>query len=195
MSKRRLEYLGALLVSVWFAAGCGSSSGGGAAGSGEVTSLSGSRALNSLSAAEAAKLCTDSGSYASAAVSQANACKFAAVFSASFSAPTTDAEARAACMAIYTPCLSAPAQTNDTCDAIPATCTATVAQYSACMKDSIAAFNQTLAVLPGCSTLKLSDLSDNSGGGAGTAGGAAATEASCVTLEKACPGFSVPSGP
>jgi hypothetical protein len=153
--------------------------------------VDGTKALNALSATEATQLCKDAGAYASAALSKQNSCKFAALFGAAFGAPTTDAEARAACMTIYTACLSAPAQSDKlTCDPIPSTCKATVAQYSACMKDGIAAVNQTFAAIPSCSTVTLADLADN--GGAGGAGGAT-TSAACMAFQTACPDYNVPS--
>jgi hypothetical protein len=79
-----------------------------------------------------------------------------------------------------------PDATPHTCGAIPATCTATVTQYSACVTDTFVALNQVLGAIPSCSAITLAVLSAPSTGGTTT------TPQSCQPLVTACPGYSVP---
>ena len=134
MGKQSLSLLTVLAISAGIFLGCG---GGGTGSAGAVTSVNGTKPLNTLTAAESTQLCKDSGAYVGRAVSKVNACKALALVLTALGSPTTEAQARATCASIYTPCLSAPAASSsmDTCDSIPATCTATVAQYSACFSD------------------------------------------------------------
>lgn len=192
MGKQSLSLLTVLAISAGIFLGCG---GGGTGSAGAVTSVNGTKPLNTLTAAESTQLCKDSGAYVGRAVSKVNACKALALVLTALGSPTTEAQARATCASIYTPCLSAPAASSsmDTCDSIPATCTATVAQYSACFSDQIVALNQVLAASPSCGTITLADLSDNGTGG-GADGGTEPTSAACMTFETACPGYQLPTG-
>jgi hypothetical protein len=114
-------------------------------------------------------------------------CKMAAVMDAVFASPTSDAAAQAACTPVYNQCMAATAgSTTQTCDPIPATCTATVAQFSACVTDTLVALNQVLGAIPSCSAITLAELSASSTGGTTT------PPQSCQPLETACPGYLVP---
>jgi hypothetical protein len=76
---------------------------------------------------------------------------------------------------------------NTLCTEIPDTCPATVAEYSACVKDETMLFDQGVNGLPACATLTFATVG-NSFDLPTTAGQAA----SCMTLTTKCPGFSAP---
>jgi hypothetical protein len=182
---------GLFVIGVLGSLNCGS--GGGGSGGGSVTSVSGSKSLNTLTAAEKTQLCNDSGAYAGRVLSKANACKAIAFLGGIFAdpPPQTDAEAQAACMTTYNQCLAAPATGGtNTCDDIPANCTATVDQYSACLSEGVAAASQTFAAFPSCNMVT---LMSNPGGSGGSGGTSTPTSAACMAFQAACPGFDVPS--
>ena len=130
---------------------------GGAGGGGSVTSVSGGKTLGSLTPSEATQLCQDTSAYFGKNISPATLCKEAGLgFSVSSSAPT-DAQLEQNCSGREAECLQGgPAIAN--CTAISANCTATVDQYSACITDRVAAFNQQVNALPSCATVTLPDL-------------------------------------
>jgi hypothetical protein len=66
-----------------------------------------------------------------------------------------------------------------------------VAQYSACIKDETALFNQTVGTLPSCSTLTRADF-DKIYAALGNAPGGATPPASCAALSTACPDLNPP---
>ena len=200
-----------VLASTVASAGCSSSSngangaggsGGGGQGSGgssgadaggtSVTSISGSKPLNTLSTAEANQLCGDARSYYARSISKSNSCKFAALsFALSSSAPT-EADLRSGCSSTESACGQSDAGTGPTtCEPLPATCTATVAQYSDCIKDEAVLFSQTVSTLPGCSTLTRADF-DAIYNALGNAPGGATPPASCAALATACPDLTPP---
>ena len=184
--------------------GSGGSSGGGTGGSAtggasgvdaggtSVTSISGSKPLNTLTTAEANQLCGDAGSYYARSISKSNSCKFTALsFALSSSAPT-EADLQAGCSSTESACDQSDAGTGTTtCDAIPSTCAATVAQYSACIKDEAALFTQTVSALPGCSTLTRAGF-DAIYAALGNLPGGATPPASCAALATACPDLNPP---
>jgi hypothetical protein len=73
------------------------------------------------------------------------------------------------------------------CTEIPATCSATVAQYTSCITDETMAFDQGVVALDSCSMLTFDgitaiyEVSDNAG-----------QVASCTALTTMCPGFFPP---
>ena len=92
-----------------------------------------------------------------ASISQAVLCKEAGLaYSVSSSAPT-DAQLQQNCKTQEGACLAAPPAVAS-CGSIPASCSLTVAQYSACISDQAAAFNAGVAALPGCATVTRNDL-------------------------------------
>jgi hypothetical protein len=68
-----------------------------------------------------------------------------------------------------------------------ATCTATVAQYSACIKGGVTQFNQSAGALPGCATVTLGDLTPIF-----MAVEALYQAPGCMTLTTACPDLVFP---
>jgi hypothetical protein len=167
----------------------GSSGSGGSSGGGGVTSLSGTRALNALSPAEATQLCGDSYNYFGTAITNATTCKWKGVaFAASSSAPSQQV-LQQNCTSQEMACLQVakPWDTNAGCNDLPATCTATVAEYPACISDEAAAFTQTVNGLPACSALASTDTAKVFDAQA------AAPPASCAALSNKCPDLSPPA--
>jgi non-reducing end alpha-L-arabinofuranosidase len=139
----------------------GSSASGGSTGTSSsapsITSVSGSKQLGTLSATEAAQLCTDTSAYYGKTIAKEDLCKWKGLaHGVSTSAPTDDV-LRTACASEEGTCSSASAS-ELSCKEIPSACTATVAQYSTCITDKAAAFNTAVKALPGCSTVKMGDL-------------------------------------
>lgn len=156
-----------------------------------VTNFCGSAAINTLTAAEAVQLCTETGAFVTAAISRPTGCKFRAIVAAvSTSAPTNE-EMQAACAASEAACNddpSVPGPGGETsCSQIPPTCTATIEQYSACMVDQAAVFEQQATALTSCSTLTFANLST-----VYDVAPAANAAPGCMALQTACPTFNVP---
>jgi hypothetical protein len=141
----------------------GTSSGGGTGGGAStVTTLDGSKAVNALSPAEVTQLCSDTYAYFGSAIPKATTCRWKGLsFGASSSAPT-DAQLQSNCTNKETSCTQSadPWADNPGCNDIPATCTATVAQYSTCISDEVTAFKQLVGGFPACSMLMRSNSSD-----------------------------------
>ena len=169
----------------------GSSSGGSAGGSSAVTTVSGSKAVNALTADEATQLCNDTYAYFGSAIPKATTCKWKGLsFAASSSAPT-EAIAQQNCTTQQNACQQAadPWANNPGCNTIPTTCAATVAQYSTCVSDEVTAFIQTVNALPICTMLSMANTSavfEAQTGGT--------PPASCASLNNTCPDLA-PPGP
>jgi hypothetical protein len=163
----------------------GSSAGGGGgadSGTASVTTLSGTKTISALTTGEANQLCSDTYNYFRSAIPKPVTCKWKGlVFGASSSAPTI-AMTQANCTSQESSCLQAadPWSINNGCDLPKPSCMATVAVYSACIKDEITAFIQTVNGLPGCamltSTSAIGDAQSNSN-----------PPASCTSLTDMCP--------
>jgi hypothetical protein len=166
--------------------GSGGTGGDGATAGGSVTTLDGSKSLGSLSATEVATLCSDTYSYYQQNISQATLCKETGLaYGISSSAPT-DSQLRQNCTSQQAACLTA-GFAVPSCSNIPVACAATVAQYSTCIADQVAAFNSGVAALATCATVTLADLQTV------WAFVAADPPASCASLTNTCAGFDVPT--
>jgi hypothetical protein len=170
--------------------GNGGSGAGGAGGGGGVTSLSGTKAVNALTTTEAGLLCSDIYSYFGTAIPRATACKWKGLSYAASSSAPTQAMLQQNCTMQQNGCLPSDAATfsNPGCGDIPTNCTATVAQYSACIADEVTAFSQTVGGLPTCTALTSAGTSaifDAQSGGT--------PPASCASLSDACPALYPPS--
>jgi len=168
----------------------GGQAGGGAGGGGSVTNLSGTKALNALTAEEATKLCDDTYAYFGSAIPQATACKWKGLsYATSSSAPTQD-KLRSNCTSKETGCQAADPSAvwpNPGCGDLPSTCTATVAEYSACISDEVTDFNQTVNGLPSCTEFTSAGTSaiwDAMGANA---------PAGCTSLTDKCPDLYPPT--
>jgi hypothetical protein len=164
--------------------GGSSSSGGTGGGASPVTSLTGSKAVNALTPVEATQLCNDTYAYFGSAIPKATTCKWKALtYGASSSAPDNPT-LQQKCTTQETACTQGgdPWATNSGCNDIPATCTATVAEYSACISDEVAVFIQSVNGFPMCASLVMSNvpaIMDAEAGGN--------TPASCTSLGNKCP--------
>ena len=153
--------------------GCGSgSSSTGSTGGGTAfkTSLSGSKMLTALTASDKLQLCADLSTFLTSSSVRMSECRLVGNLGAAQVAASddtiTDANLQAACTASYAACIS---QSTDaglgavTCEidmAVPATCLATVADYSACIND----YPQILGgSAPACNTLTRASLSRDAG--------------------------------
>jgi len=163
---------------------------GGSAGGGAVTSISGSKTLGSLTAAESDQLCDDTKTYFMTSISKANSCKFSALSMAASTSVPSDAVLRTNCTSMETSCNASATMgpgSSTSCFPPPATCTATVAQYSACISDQAALLNQSANTLPNCSAVRLADISPIFG-----AVEAFYTVPGCMALMNECPSFVFP---
>src|SRR5688572_1884575 len=137
-------------------AGAAGGSGGAGGGGSSFTTLSATAALSTLSTADASKLCDDTYAHFRTAISTENACKWKGLSFATSSSAPTEEQLRANCGEKETGCLADPAaalSNNPGCSDFPSGCMATVGEYSACVKDLVAVFNQTVMALSSCSTL------------------------------------------
>ncbi|HMA96100.1 MAG TPA: arabinofuranosidase catalytic domain-containing protein [Polyangiaceae bacterium] len=161
---------------------------GGATGTGSdtsVTDLSSSQTLGSLSPMDATKLCNDTNTYFGKTLSRADLCKWAGLTHGVSSIASSDAILQKSCKSQETSCLQA-SSAGAKCDPIPASCSVTVSQHSACIAAEAEAFNKAVSGLPGCATVALPDL----------AGiweyGTADLPDSCAPIAEQCPTYNIP---
>jgi len=167
------------------ASACSTTQGGTA-----VTSLCADAPLNTLTRAEASKLCSDTGAYATTAIGKAGGCKYVGIVAAASSSAPTEAALQAACSAREASCTQGASMGpggNTNCSGIPATCTATVAQYSTCVMNEVVVFEQGANALVSCSMLTNGNL-----GTAYDVPMAAADAPDCMAIKTACPTFTLP---
>jgi hypothetical protein len=175
-------------------AGSMSSGGSGTSSGGDLdTGLPDDKTISSLTDAEIVDLCSKIDAFYSegkvADSLEDFSCRFAGMFAAAFSAPETDAAARAACQAAYDECAAAPAEgMAEKCTKPTGVCTATVGEVEACANDSAKALDQLVDTFPSCAELTLADLMSMDGGDPMTP----ADPASCTTVEMKCPDAPMP---
>jgi hypothetical protein len=183
-------------------AACGGGSRGGSTTF--TTSVPGSTPLNQVSGTQLTTLCNDVYKYVTAVdenvfanqtlkQGKCTALGYDAAFAAN---ATTDAELQSACSMEYNQCLQYTLSPGPpTCfKTPPASCTATVSQYEACLNDVVVAAEAILGSLPSCSSLTISTLSadaSQAGYSAGATSGPASWAvtsgpASCATFSAAC---------
>jgi len=169
--------------------GSSSSGGAGSGGTGGVssgTTVSGGKTLGSLTPSESTQLCKDTSAYFGQNISQATLCKEAGLGYAVSSSAPTDAQLQKNCASQEASCLKGgPAVAN--CTGISANCSATVAQYNACIADRVSDFNQQVSGLASCATVTLPDLA------AVWTFMSAALPASCTLVTDQCPTLDIPS--
>jgi len=165
--------------------GSGGTGTGSTTGAGGITSLDGEKLLGDLTPAEVTQLCNDAYAYLGNTVSQATLCKAEGLtYSISTSAPT-DAVMRENCAAREEACLNASPYVPD-CGEMPSPCTATVADYSACVLDQASTYNNTVGTIANCTELTSQDkpaIWDF----------AADLPESCASLSPVCTGLDVPT--
>ncbi len=153
---------------------------GGGAGT-AITTIDGATVLSALTAEQVTQLCDDSYAYyyESGAIPVATACKWKGLsFATSSSAPTQE-QLRSNCSEKEDGCVADPATAfadNPGCYGVPATCGATVAEYSTCVQDLATSFNTTVDAIEACDVLTTGDQ----GTGAVWAATGAAAPASCT---------------
>jgi hypothetical protein len=156
-----------------------------------VTNFCAGAALNTLTAAEALQLCTETGSFVMAAISRPTGCKFRAIVAAASTSAPTNEEMQAACAAAEAACNDDPSVpgpgAETSCSQIPPACAASIEQYSTCVVDQAAVFEQQAAALTSCSTLTFANLST-----VYDVANAASAAPGCMALQTACPTFNVP---
>ena len=135
----------------------GSSSSGGIGGQTSITGLGGDKPIGSLNPSETTQLCTDAYAYFAKAVDPVELCKWAGLSYGVSSSALNDSLLQQNCKSQEATCLKADPATAE-CTAIPSSCNATVSQYSACIIDQAAAFNNAVSALPGCATVTKPDL-------------------------------------
>jgi hypothetical protein len=131
----------------------GTSGTGGASTANSVTALAGTTVLSTLTTDQATQLCSDTWAYFAAAISAEAICKYQGLSFATSSSAPTEEKLRSNCSSKETPCLADPGSawtTNPGCSEIPTDCGATVAEYSTCIQDTAAGFNQAVSAMPGC---------------------------------------------
>src|SRR6185295_2019282 len=115
------------------------------AGAGAVTSLCNSLVLNTLSPLEESQLCDDTGAYFKRTISRPNGCRFSAHKNAASSSAPTEAQLQTSCTNAENACGADAGPGPNlfaSCSGVPATCTATIAQYTACVVDETVLFEQ-----------------------------------------------------
>jgi hypothetical protein len=172
------------IVIMWWMAGCGPS-GGSANLGGFSSSVDGKTQLGQLTPQQQQTLCGEFMSFArSSGLYQDTRdlfCRDGAILGASITVPdgAPDDQLRAACRTSYALCTASPAQ--EQCNfAMDPTCTATVAEASACINDSFQAFKMALDSTPTCDQITVATLQSS---GPPTP----PTPPSCVTYMQKCP--------
>jgi hypothetical protein len=172
------------------ALGGAGTSGTGGAGGAPVTTLSPSKAVNALSAAEAKQLCDETYAYFGTTITKTTTCKWQGLFYGSQSSPPSQSVLQQKCSQKETSCnqVSDPWADNIGCNDIPTGCTATVAEYATCISDQVAAFIQTVDGLPDCAALMTTDESKVTDAQINPN-----PPASCASLANKCPDLTPPS--
>ena len=126
--------------------------GGSSSGATAVTTLNDGLALKALTTADAAQLCKDTYAYFGKTIPMATACKYKGLSYATSSSAPSDSQFQQVCKDHEATCTQAGSgvgsATDPGCSALPSTCTATVAQYSACISDEVVTFNQGVSGPP-----------------------------------------------
>jgi len=175
------------------AAGAGNTNAAGAANTSTGSFSSGlpaDKQLGSLTDAEKAALCQKLSDYFSQGTISKSLEEFtcrssSALFALVLSGAQNDADLQTACKSAYEPCLSSPVMTSESCKVSEtgSTCTATVAEYDACMNDYAKSLDQLITTFPTCDKLTLTSSSQIF---------ALSEPASCQTLQEKCPDAALP---
>jgi hypothetical protein len=190
----RPRFLLATMFALIGAAACG----GGGGGASFTTSVPGGTKLGDLSDAELATLCADGAKFAAEPAHLMDNCRLTAFLStaltAAFMPDATDASLQMTCAETYGQCLNPSVDAGQSgydggagpsCTRPAANCTATVAEYTACINDQAAQTHAAASAVPACNAVSLSDVSASDGG---TATPTLAEPASCQVVQSKCSG-------
>ncbi len=184
MTMTRTRMWGAILSVCWLA-GCGGGGGSGNLG-GFSSSIDGMTPINQLTPQQQQTLCSEVTSFSKSSGLDRDQvevlCRVVGILAVSFTAPAgaTDAQLRAACQTSYDMCKAQPSPAECNFNAGTATCTATVAELSACANDSFQSYSMALNEIPTCDKLTADILQS-------TAPPGPAQPASCTTYQQKCP--------
>ncbi len=164
--------------------------GSGGGGTAKVTTLAGTKVFKDLTDAEVTQLCNDTLAYFGSSIPSADRCKWAGLQASSSSSPVSDAMMQMICTTHQDRCSAPDGGTgnNSICfSSIDSSCTATIAQYAACITDETAGFSAIVKSFPACSAVKVDDVPS-----------IMATEgqtppASCTAFTNACNALDVPN--
>jgi hypothetical protein len=173
-----------------------------------VTGLSGEARLYQLTPDELTRLCQDTAAYVEAVLPSSSFCRPSAISAAAAIAPTPtpeagDADLQRACVLAYASCLvntsfdaGAAAEPGATapwfgCAGFPSDCQATIAGYSACVRDATTLAARVYGALPTCNQLTLASLTAmTTDAGANVSYSAPPT---CVEVQAECPNIYIPA--
>jgi hypothetical protein len=185
MKMIRTRVCGAIL-SLWWLAGCGGSS---ANLGGFSSSIDGNAVIGQLTPQQQQTLCGEIASFSKSSGFDRDAtdlfCREAGILAAYLNAPdaATDAQLRALCQTNYDMCTSM--QSAGTCEPPTGACTATVAEFSACVNDTVETLPMELEDVPTCDKISAAQLTS-------TAPPAPPTQPpSCASYQAKCPGGSM----
>jgi hypothetical protein len=171
--------------------GAGTGVGGSSSTANPATTLSVTTMLDALTVPEVTQLCTDTYAYFAKAIPLVTACQYKGLSYATSSSAPSDSQFQQVCKDHEASCTQTASGVGSAdspgCGDIPVTCPATVAQYSACISDEVAIFNQGMSGLPSCATATSAAIS------AVWKVIAPTPPASCDLLNLTCPGLSPPN--
>lgn len=172
MKKVNLVFGAGCLLGVMQA--CGNTEHGGSSDPAEPAEFSSSvpadKTLESLEANEVEALCRDAQAFADEVGAQAAGCRFfgvvTAALTAEFDAETSDAELRTLCSDTYDACMSDQSSEAEACDTeeFSENCSASVAEYGACLEGTLLAWGRVAEQLPSCEELSRESLTETSSG-------------------------------
>ncbi len=182
MKMIRTRACGAIL-GIWWLAGCGSNADLG----GFSSTIDGKTEIDKLTTAQQQTLCDEVTSFSKTSGLEQDMtellCRYGGILAAALTAPdgATDAQVRAACQTGYDMCIST--QSSGTCNvAGAATCTATVAELSACLNDGFESYQAALKATPPCSAITAAAIQSSQS----SSSPAPPQPPSCVTYQQKC---------
>lgn len=153
------------------------------------SSVPADKTLESLSAKEVQALCHDVDAFATQAGVRATNCRIFGVLTAAMTAglapDTSDTELRTLCSDSYEACVSDSAADEVACDTdeFSDNCSASVAEYGACLEGTLRAWGRVAEQLPTCETLSRENLNDTS-----SVGEPFSVGSECEAFQAKCPG-------
>lgn len=166
------------------------------------TGVDTNKPIGTVTPQEADQICKSTQTWAKQAIAEAKqrelTCRVTALALAAGGAfagggmGANEAQLRMTCQTSFDQCMMAPVPTSSTvpamCQSFPATCTATVAEYEACLNDMPPFVDKTLETLPKCETLTQLGLLS-------LLGLQSTLPATCQTFQTKCGGAGIPGIP